>query len=790
MGELSGMAIRTGTEFYEFGPFRMDVQRQLLLRAGSPVSLTPKTFQVLLALVRRGHEIVSKDDLMKEVWQGIFVDEANISRQIFMLRKALGESPQDHEYIVTVPGRGYRLAQSVRLVPAPAPSEMPGSESSSGAADVPKLEVNGSKRKRWGIALAALLFAVLLVGALYKSGFHRSPSLTNKDTLVIAEFSNSTGDSVFDRTLQQGLAVQLEQSPFLSILPEERIRHTLRLMEQPNARLTPELALEVCERTGSAAVIEGSITRLGTRYVLGLRVESCNANKSVLDEEQAQAKRKEDVLDTLGRLANRFRVRAGESMRTIETHDALLAEATTASLEALRAYSSAWNIAFASGSASAIPLVRRAIEIDPNFAMAHAYLGRLYGDIGEPELSSESTTRAFQLRNRVTDREKFFITVSYDRQVTGNLEKARGTCELWARAYPRDIAPPSFLSGMISVAAGRYETAIQEGQRAIALDPDQPWGYANLAIAAVFLGRLDEAETSVRRALDRNLALPEFLATQYEIAFLRGDSAEMDRLAARAQGKTGAEDWMDAMQASVLAYSGKLKEATRVTQEAEHLAAQAGQRETAAEYLAATATAEGFAGEIAEARRNALSALRISKGRDVEYGAATALALTGDYTRADALADDLAARFPDGTLVQLNYVPTVRALLSLKQGKPSTTIELLEITKPYEFGFPSSYAAGAFGSFNPVYIRGLAYLAQRRATEAGEQFQNILDHRGIVFAETIGALAHLQLGRAFALARDRAKARTAYEEFMTLWKDADADIPIFREANREYVTLR
>ncbi len=603
MGELYGMAIRTGTEFYEFGPFCMDVQRQLLLRLGSPVSLTPKSFRVLLALVRRGHEIVSKDDLMKEVWPNTFVDEANISRQIFMLRKALGESPQDHEYIVTVPGRGYRLAQAVRLVPAPAPPEMPRSESSSDVVDIPKLEVNGSKRKRWrGIALAVLLFAVLLVGALYKSGSHRSP-LTNKDTLVIAEFSNSTGDSVFDRTLQQGLAVQLEQSPFLSILPEERIRHTLRLMEQPNARLTPELALEVCERTGSAAVIEGSIARLGTPYVLGVLVESCNANKSVLDEEQAQAKRKEDVLDTLGRLANRFRVRSGESTRTIEAHDALLAEVTTPSLEALRAYSSAWNIAFASGSASAVPLVRRAIEIDPNFAMAHAYLGRLYGDIGEPELSSESTTRAFQLRNRVTDRERFFVTFSYDRQVTGNLEKARETCELWARAYPRDIAPPSFLSGMISVALGRYETAIQEGQRAIELDPDQPWGYSNLAIAAVFLGRLDEAESTVRRALDRKLALPEFLATQYEIAFLRGDSAEMDRLAAGAQGRTGVEDWMDAMEASVLAYSGKLKEATRMTQEAEHLTAEAGQRETAAEYLAATGTAEGFAGAMAEASR-------------------------------------------------------------------------------------------------------------------------------------------------------------------------------------------
>lgn len=314
--------------------------------------------------------------------------------------------------------------------------------------------------------------------------------------------------------------------------------------------------------------------------------------------------------------------------------------------------------------------------------------------------------------------------------------------------------------------------------------------YANLAISDVFVDRLDEAQNTVQRALDRRLELPEFLATQYEIAFLRGDSAEMERVAARARGRTGDEDWMAAMEASVLAYSGKLQEATRMSREAEHLAMQSGQRETAAEYAAERATWEAFVGAVAEPRRDALGALRLSKGPDVEYGAAVALALSGDHPQAKALAEDLGARFPAGTLVQFNYAPTVHALLRLVQGKPSTAIELLEMAKLYEFGLPSSYAAGSFGSFYPVYIRGLVYLAQHRGTEAAAQFQNILDHRGVVFANPIGALAHLQLGRACALSGDRAGTRAAYQQFLTLWKDADPDIPILRQAKREYMNLK
>src|SRR5579884_1597460 len=391
---VSGTASQIGKELYEFGPFRVDAQREVLLRDGKPVPLTPKTFQILLVLVRHSQQVVTKDDLMKAVWPDTFVEEANLSRNIFMLRKALGESPEDRRYIVTVPGRGYRLAESVRLAPERKLSIV--------AAQHTKVQAQVAETKPWVwvVVAAGVLVAVAAVGL--KFALHRSPVLTERDTLVLADFANSTGDPVFDGTLREGLAVQLEQSPFLRLISEQRVRQTLRLMDQPpDARLTP-------------AVLEGSITRLGSQYVLALRAEGCRT-ENALDEEQVQVTRKEDVLNALSQIARKFRIRAGESLATIQEHNVPLAEATTSSLEALKVYSAAWNLAFSSGSAAAVPLVKRAIEIDPKFAMAYAYLGRLYGDIGESTLSSEAISKAYQLRDRVSDRERFFITFNYDR---------------------------------------------------------------------------------------------------------------------------------------------------------------------------------------------------------------------------------------------------------------------------------------------------------------------------------------------------------------------------------------
>jgi DNA-binding winged helix-turn-helix (wHTH) protein len=761
-------------ELYEFGPFRVNPEKEILLRAGEPIQLAPKTFQILLVLVRHSNEVVTKEDLMKAVWPDTFVEEANLSRNIFMLRKALGERPQDHRYVVTVPGRGYRLAESVHLVAE--------DELSIIAADHSKVQVQVEETRPWGwISVAVIL---LIAAATFRLLWHRATVLSDKDTVVLADFANSTGDSVFDGTLRQGMAVQLEQSPFLSLISDQRIRHTLRLMGRPaEAQLTPDLAREVCERTGSAAVLEGSIASLGSQYVLGLRAKNCRTG-DVLDEEQAQAVKKEDVLNALSQIASKFRTRVGESMSTIERHGTPLAEATTESLEALEAYSAAWKVHNSRGGAAALPLFRRATEIDPNFAMAHASLGRMYADIDELDLSAESTSRAWQLRDRTSDREKFFITASYEALVTGNLEKARQTCEAWARTYPRDALPHVMLSGYLNKVTAQYERAAAEARKAIELDPDFAVGYYNLAVNYAYVDRLGEAENTLRRAAGRGLEIDEFDMLEYDIAFLSADQPGMEREAARARERSG-ESWISNKEAFALAYSGRLKQARAMSRRAMEQAQQAAQRERAGLWNAGEALQEAFFGNAFEASKRAEAALELSKDREVEYGAAVALALAKYSSRSETLTNDLAKRFPEDTCVRFSYLPTLRAMLALNHGEHSRARDLLQTAVPYELGVRAN-----FGSLYPVYVRGEAYLADNKGAEAAVEFQKILNHRGIVISDPIGALAHLQLGRAYALAGGMAKAKSAYQDFLTVWKDADPDIPILKQAKVEYAKLQ
>jgi eukaryotic-like serine/threonine-protein kinase len=768
-------------ELYEFGPFRVDAEKETLLRAGEPVPLTPKTFQILLVLVRRNKELVTKDELMKAVWPDTFVEEANLSRNIFMLRKALGENPQDHQYILTVPGRGYRLAENVRLVPE--------QELSVVAAKHTKvqLQVKETKSWRWIAIIVILLLAVVTV--TFRSLLNRTPVLTGKDTVVLADFANSTGDSVFDGTLRQGMAVQLEQSPFLSLIGEQRIQHTLRLMgKSADARLTPELAREICVRTGSAAVLEGSIANLGSQYVLGLRARSCRTG-DILDDELAQATRKEDVLNALTQIASKFRTRVGESLSTIQQHDTPLAEATTPSLEALEAYSAGWKAHFSNGAIAALPLFQRATEIDPQFAMAHASLGRIYADLDESDLSAKSISRAWQLRSGTSDREKFFITVNYEALVTGNEEQVQQTCEAWAQTYPRDALPHSFLSGYANKAAGRYEKAAAEGRRTIELDPDFAVGYYGLAVNQAYLGRLEDAENTLRRAYGRGLETDEFIMLDYDIAFLKGDPAGMEREAARARGRSGGETRISDHEAFALAYSGHLQQARSLTRRAVEQAQQAAQRERAGLWEAGAAVRESLFGNASEAKKRAKAALDLSRDREVEYGAAFALTLSGDFPQAQALANDLERRFPEDTAVRFSYLPVVHARLALDHGDASKALDLLQIAVPHELGAPRSSVHALFGALYPVYVRGEAYLAAHQGNEAAAEFQKILDHRGIVVSDPIGALARLQLGRALAMSGDKTKAKSAYQDFLTLWKDPDPDIPILKQAKAEYAKL-
>jgi tetratricopeptide (TPR) repeat protein len=558
--------------------------------------------------------------------------------------------------------------------------------------------------------------------------------------------------------------------------------------QSADARLTPEIAREICERTGSAAVLEGSIASLGRQYVLGLRAKNCRTG-DVLDVEQAQAARKEDVLNVLGQIASKFRTRVGESLATVRSHDMPLEEATTPSLEALKAYSTAKKVHTLTGGAAAFGLLQRAVEIDPKFALAQAFLGGVYGELGESDLAAEITAKAYGLRDRASDPEKFFLTVSYDLRVTGNLEKAVQACKLWAQAYPRDRDAHGLLGGAIYPVFGKFEEASEQCRKAVEIDPDFAIAYNALALSYMELGRLGEAENTLRLAAERKLELPDLRVDQFDIAFLKGDQAGMDLAAAQARGQAGAEDWLTDQEALTLAYSGRMQLARRKSQRAVELARQFGGRERAAQFATGPGLWEAFLGNAPAARRIAAGALGLSRDREVEYGAAAALAMAGDSGRAQTIAGDLEKRFPEDTAVKYSYLPVLRALLALNGGEPAKAVEALEIAASNELGTPPSAFVGFFGALYPVYVRGEAYLALHRGAEAAVEFQKVLIHRGVVVNDPIGALAHLQLGRALAMSGDRTKARAAYEDFLGLWKEADADIPVFRQAKAEYARL-
>ncbi|MFL6353954.1 MAG: winged helix-turn-helix domain-containing protein [Bryobacteraceae bacterium] len=778
---MSAVGSRTGKELYEFGPFRVDPEKQALLRGSELITLNPKTFQLLLVLVRHGNEIVTKDELMKSIWPDTFVEETNLTRNIFALRKALGDNEQNR-YIITVPGQGYRLAEEVRLV-----SKW---DLRLFAASHSKVQIQVLETKRWGWIAAAVIVIFVIGTATFRFLLPRTPVLTEKDTIVLADFANSTGDPVFDGTLRQGLAVQLEQSPFLSLIPDRRIHHILRLMGKTTGRpLTAAVAHEVCERTGSAADLEGSIALIGSRYVLGLRATNCRTG-DVLDEEQAQSVRKEEVLNALSEVARKFRTRVGESISAVEKHDTPLAEATTPSLEALKAYTTALKVHASSGAIASLPLFRRATEIDPKFAMAHAWLGRSYADLDESDLAAESISRGWQLRDRTSDRENLWITAAYHTLVTGNMEKARQICETWAQTYPRDAAPHQIMAGIANKYAGRYEQALAEARKAIERDPDFAIVYYSLGVNNAYLGRLEEAEDAIHRAIARGLAADEFIMLAYDIAFLKDERSGMERETSRARARPGGENWMSTREAFVAAYSGHLRDSRIISHRAVLQAQQAGQPERASLWEAGAAVREAWFGNKQAAGEWALSALKLSHTREVEYGAALAFAVSGDSLQAQALADKMEKRFPEDSSVRFSYVPTIQAVLAVNRAEPERAIELLQVAAPHELCIPISGISGLFGALYPIYVRGEAYLAEHRGAEAAAEFQRVLDNRGVTVSDPVGVLAHLQLGRAYAISGDVRKAKSAYQDFLMLWKDADRNIPVLVQAQAEYANLQ
>ena len=767
---------------YQFGKFRCEPREHLLFCDGKPISLAPKAFEILVAMIQSNGRLMTKEELMRKVWPDTFVEEANLTINISALRKLLGGAPGGQQYIETVPKRGYRFLAPVKEAAADGQDrEAAQTVESEKAPGIVALSAWPNWARRFGIAAVILLVAIM-VTVLVSS---RPVRLTDKDTVVLADFTNSTGDPVFDDALRQGLSSQLEQSPFLNLLSEERVAQTLSLMSQPkDSHLTHQLERDVCQRTASAAVLDGTISQVGSHYLLTLKAINCSNGES-LGSTEAQAADKDHVLDALGKVASAIRSQLGESLASLQKYDAPTEDVTTPSLEALKAYSLGYQaMVVNSDYVRAIPLFQRAISFDPKFAMAYARMGTSYADLNETVRSAESVRQAYELREHVSEREKFYIASHYEMFVTGNLEAARKVYELSAQTYPRETRLGNL--GYLYSQLGEYEKALAEYQEDLKLNPDKGNAYADLAGAYLRLDRLDEAQATALEAEGHNMDVPEVHLHLYWVDFLRHDAAGMEREAAVLRGKPGDEDQMLNYESDTALYGGQISKASPLTRRAIESAREVDEKEAAALYQAQGAVREALVGNPDLAKQQARAALALANGRDTEGLSGIALGMAGDSAQATRLADDLGKRFPKDTTVQFNYLPTIRAAASLRSGNASKAIEILAAAAPYELGIN-------FVTFNfvlyPAYLRGEAYLTAKQGAAAAVEFQKILDHPGIVLGEPIGALARLQLGRAWALAGDKVKAKIAYQQFLTLWKDADPDIPVFKQAKAEYSML-
>jgi DNA-binding winged helix-turn-helix (wHTH) protein/tetratricopeptide (TPR) repeat protein len=771
---------------YRFGPFEADTSSGELLKQGRRIRLQEQPFRLLIILIEHAGEVVSKAEIQKRIWDGsTFVDfDSSLRVAVAKLREALGDDAGNPHYIESIPKRGYRFLGQVAF-----PVDPPDRESAGPLPLAAIAPASGTTRSsRWILAGGLLLFVLAAVAACV---FVLKPKkvITERDIVVLADFDNKTGDAVFDDTLRQGLAVQLEQSPFLSFVSDDRIQQIVQMMGRPaQTRLTPPIAREICERAGGAAVLNGSIAQIGSQYLLTLKAVNCLNGESLASAE-AQASDKNHVLEALGKMTSEIRKKLGESLSTVQKLDTPIEQATTPSLDAFKAFTDGQKVLAQSGEAAAIPFFKHAVELDHDFALAYAYLGIMHTTIGEPSIGAAYTRKAFGLRQRTSEPENYFISATYFKEVTGNLKTAEQTCTLWGHAYPRSEKPHVYLSGAIFPQIGLYEKAIEEGRVAVGLNPDSPIPYGFLMFGYIGSNRFDDAKAVYRQALERKLDSPFFHQGLYQIAFVQNDAAEMEHQAAWSESNPGAGDTLLMLKAESAAYTGRLQQAREMSQQASDSVERAGENETDAGYIAQSALREALFGNAAEARTRARMAIKRSSGRDVQYGAALTLAFSGEDAQVRSIVDDLSRRFPEDTIVQYNYLPTLHGILALNQGKTAEAVDRLEVARPYELGGTTGSSYG-WNALYPAFVRGQAYLRARKGVEAAAEFQKILDHRGVVVNEPIGALAYLGLARAYALQSEKTKLLIAYEDFLALWKAADPDIPVIRQAKAEYEKLR
>ncbi len=655
-----------------------------------------------------------------------------------------------------------------------------------------------SKRKKISLAVAAGVIAALVVVAFASYQHWRQMSkLTDKDTIVLADFDNKTGNAIFDDTLKTALSVSLRQSPFLNVLSDRDVAKTLQLMTRPaNTRLTPEITRELCQRAGSKAYIIGSIGAMGSEYVLGLEAVNCQSGET-LAEEQVTAESKEKVLDALGKATASLRGELGESLATVQRFDIPLSQATTSSLDALKAYSLGVEAEAEKGPAAVLPYDQRAIELDPNFALGYEGVGVEYNNLGELERASEYFTKAFQLREHASEWEKFRITASYYRVVTGELDKAGQTYEEEIESYPRQAGAYGNL-GIVFASQGQYEKAAEITREELRLGPARVPSYANLANDLIALQRFDETRRVINEAKARRRDDFAMHIALYALAFLGRDSAAMAEEQQWFAAQPEYENWGSALASDSEAYSGHLAKARELTQRALDSAIRADNKENGAIWLAIAAQREAAYGYPAEARKSAADALKLAPAsQGVANEAALALALAGDTARAESLTNDLEKRFPLDTQMQSLWLPAIQAEVALERKNPTAALNTLQASYSIELG-QIPFVAN-LSCLYPVYVRADAYLAAGRDKEAAAEFHKILDHSGIVWNCWTGALAHLGVARANASQSKtlrgaesdaaRVRALAGYKDFLALWKDADPDIPILKEAKAEYAKL-
>lgn len=776
---ISAAVMPVVVSIYRFGNFELDTRSAELRKNGIKLRIQEQSYHVLLKLLEHPSEIVSREELRASVWPAdTFVDfETGLNTVIKRLRETLGDSADTPKFVETIPRRGYRFVALVEAQPSVSPT--------TGLNE----RIRPRPRSAYALGSAIVLSVLTLLVANYWAKHRSRHVLTEKDTIVVADFVNTTGDPVFDDTLKQALWVGLQQSPFLSMLSDKRTKDTMRLMgRSPGERLNEETAREVCQRTRSAAVLVGSISSLGSEYVLGLKAVNCESGDP-LAVEQEEASKKEEVLKALDRATAKLRTKLGESLSTVQKYDTPLAEATTPSLEALKAFSFGNKVFDEKGAVVAIPFFKRAIELDPNFAVAYSALGNMYGNsLLEPGLAAENIRKAYELRDHVSAFERFGITTDYYNSVTGELEKAVQECELWAQAYPRDPRPHLYC-GSINEYLGQYEMGAVRDRVAIRLHGDIGIAYSNLMEVEIALNHLDQAKLAYQEAIERKLDNSFLHDDMYSIAFLEGNTEEMKRQLSWATGKPGAEDLLLSAQADTEALYGHLDRARVLSRQAVNSARRADLKETAALWQLNSALREAEFGNSKSAAQMTKEGLAIATTRDVRIVAALTLARAGDIGPAEKMAAELERENPLNTAINRYWLPTIRAYIAIGRQNPALAVKILEAATPYDLAFPQpQFEEG--GLLYPAYVRGKAYLLLRRGKEAAIEFQKLLDHRGVVINSPLGALARLGIAEAYMMQGDAARTRTAFQDFLDLCRDADPDIPILKQAKAEYAKIQ